>query len=37
MAGRIVPGFIRLSQDEIWELEELIGEGVQLPDAVGAQ
>lgn len=30
MAARMVPDFIRQSQDEIWELEELIGEGVQL-------
>jgi hypothetical protein len=30
MAQRMVPGILRESQDQIWALEELIGEGVQL-------
>jgi len=30
MALRMVPHYLLQSQDQIWELEELIGEGVQL-------
>lgn len=30
IAAKMAPGFARLSQDEIWELEELVGEGVQV-------
>ena len=30
MAQRMVPGILRESQDQIWALEELVGEGVQL-------
>lgn len=35
MAERMVPGFKRQSQDQIWELEELIGEGVQVLEHAG--
>jgi hypothetical protein len=30
MAQRMVPGYVRQSQDLVWELQELIGEGVQV-------
>jgi hypothetical protein len=30
LAKLLVPGFLRLPQEEVWEVEELIGEGVQL-------
>jgi hypothetical protein len=30
IAIKMAPGAARLSQDEIWELDELVGEGVQL-------
>jgi hypothetical protein len=30
MAQRMVPGAVRLSQQEIWGLDGLVGEGVQL-------
>jgi hypothetical protein len=36
MAQRMVPDFLRQPQDQIWELEELIGEGVQLLACVHA-
>jgi hypothetical protein len=35
LAVKMVPGVARLPQDEIWGLDELVGEGVQLLEHEG--